>query len=305
MKYTFYYGIRNNKIDITKGVMKKCLDNNMIYIPANETIRCFLFTDVMPYVLKSIFVQTENKLIEYSWDKNVYIDLETDQIYVNHLPDNRVCINPTEELLKLHGTLQNAYGSFRDEFPEQDMVYRFLKGKEKVLEIGANHGRNSLIISYILNQNNNFNMVSLETNAETSAELKHNRDLNHHHFHIENSALSNRKLIQCGWDTKPSEVLEKNHFWVKTISWKELNDKYNIVFDTLILDCEGAFYYILLDMPEILDNINLIIMENDYKDISHKEYINNVLKKNGFNVVYTDSGGWGPCYDFFYEVWKK
>ena len=77
------------------------------------------------------------------------------------------------------------------------------------------------------------------------------------------------------------------------------------MFDTLIMDCEGAFYFILLDMPEILDNITMIIMENDYFDITKKQYIDNILKKNNFYRDYVEPGGWGPCEAFFYEVWKK
>jgi hypothetical protein len=33
------------------------------------------------------------------------------------------------------------------------------------------------------------------------------------------------------------------------ITLEELNRKYNIMFDTLVLDCEGAFYYLLMEMP--------------------------------------------------------
>ena len=92
---------------------------------------------------------------------------------------------------------------------------------------------------------------------------------------------------------------------INIITYDEIKKKYNIVFDTLILDCEGAFYYILMDMPEILENIKLIIMENDYHNIDHKNYIDSILKSNNFYVDYTQSGGWGPCYNNFYEVWKK
>jgi len=60
-----------------------------------------------------------------------------------------------------------------------------------------------------------------------------------------------------------------------------------------------------MDMPEILNNINLIIMENDYHDISQKNYIDKILRNNNFSVIYTESGGWGPCYNNFFEVWKK
>jgi hypothetical protein len=72
-----------------------------------------------------------------------------------------------------------------------------------------------------------------------------------------------------------------------------------------VLDCEGAFYYILMDMPELLNNINLIIMENDYWDISHKNYIDDVLVKHNFYRDYVEPGGWGPCCNNFFEVWKK
>lgn len=60
-----------------------------------------------------------------------------------------------------------------------------------------------------------------------------------------------------------------------------------------------------MDMPEILTNINLIIMENDYHDIKHKEYIDTVLIENNFQMEHSESGGWGPCKYYFYEVWKK
>jgi hypothetical protein len=60
-----------------------------------------------------------------------------------------------------------------------------------------------------------------------------------------------------------------------------------------------------MDMPEILDNINLIIMENDYHDLQKKEYVNELLTKNRFVVQYSEGGGWGPCKHFFFEVWAK
>ena len=184
------------------------------------------------------------------------------------------------------------------------MAVRFLTGNEKVLEIGGNIGRNSLIIASILQDNNNF--VTLESDVNIAKQLTENRDINNFKFYIENSALSNRKLIQHSWDTIPSDILLDGYNWVDTITLINLKNKYNIEFDTLILDCEGAFYYILMDMPEILNNINLIIMENDYNNISHKNYIDEILTKNNFIIRYTECGGWGgPCYNNFFEVWKR
>jgi len=210
-----------------------------------------------------------------------------------------------ETLLEIQSKLKINYGSFNEEIPEQLMVIKYLTGTEKVLEIGGNIGRNTLIISYILNNKNNNNLVTLESDTNIAKQLTENRDINNLNFNIENSALSNRKLIQKGWDTIPSDTLLEGYNWIKTITLNELMNKYNIIFDTLVLDCEGAFYYILMDMPEILNNIKLFIMENDYHDITHKEYIDKILIANNFYKDYVESGGWGPCYNNFFEVWKK
>jgi FkbM family methyltransferase len=162
-----------------------------------------------------------------------------------------------EKLHRIHNTLRIDHGSLNEEVPEQLMVVKYLTGTEKVLEIGGNIGRNSLVINSILKDNKN--LVVLESDSSIADQLLENRNLNNFNFHIENSALSNRKLIQIGWDTIVSEELLEGYKLVNTIKYDELLSKYNIHFDTLVIDCEGAFYYILMDTPEILANINLII----------------------------------------------
>jgi GR25 family glycosyltransferase involved in LPS biosynthesis len=207
------------------------------------------------------------------------------------------------KLQTIHSNLQIKHGSLNDEVPEQKMSVKYLTGNEKVLEIGGNIGRNSLVIAYILKNNSDF--VTLECDLNIANQLIENRDLNHFTFHVENSALSKRKLIQKNWDTMPSDTLQEGYNWVNTITLDELKCKYKINFDTLVLDCEGAFYYILMDMPEILDSIKLIIMENDYHEKSKKEFVDKILLKNNFYVAHQEAGGWGPCYHNFFEVWKK
>ena len=71
------------------------------------------------------------------------------------------------------------------------------------------------------------------------------------------------------------------------------------------MDCEGAFYYILQEMPDILQNIKLVIMENDYNTIEQKRFVDEKMRQNGLERVHWEAGGWGPCYPFFYEVWKR
>ena len=278
-------------------VYDKCSKEGIIFIPASDVHRAHIFGDPLPNVLKSIFINN----IEYL---NINIYIENNNVYTNIVPDNILQVYNIDiykyKLDKLHQKLKLNFGSFKDEYPEQLMAIKYLKGNEKVLEIGGNIGRNSLIIGSIVEK-----LVTLETEQNIVKQLTYNRDINNMKFLIENSALSNRRLIQRGWETIPSDKDLPGYVEVKTISWNNLNEKYNMVFDTLVLDCEGAFYYILMDMPEILTNINLIIMENDYNDIEHKKYVDYVLLKNNFYNDYKEGGGWGPCTNNFFEVWKK
>jgi len=209
------------------------------------------------------------------------------------------------KLATIHTKYKLTYGQFWEELPEQKMAARYLTGKEKVLEIGGNLGRNTFVIAHIVGDDN---LVTLESNPLFAAQLMVNRNMNGRHFHIEASALSARKLIQNHWTSQPSEVLQDDHQWVNTITWADLQKKYNIPFDTLVLDCEGAFYYILVDTPEILDNINLIIMENDFRTGEHKEYARNQFKERGFQSIYHERHpdiNWHPDILDFFEVWKK
>lgn len=301
MDIKIYYGINNNKVlDVTETCMNKLTTNNIITIPKNDNKRSKIFGDPIYGVYKYIYIKSNNKIDEFNDSYDIYIDLINNKITTDDEYEMRI----DKQINDIHSQLKINHGSFDDELPEQKMAVRYLTGNEKVLEIGGNIGRNSLIIGHILGSNAH-NFVTLESDESISKQLKENRDLNNMEFHIENSALSKRKLIQRGWDTMESNILLPGYININTITLDQLNSKYNIDFDTLILDCEGAFYYILMDMPEILKNIKLIIMENDYKDLYHKIYIDTILKENNFYVDYCESGGWGPCYDNFFEVWKK
>jgi len=294
------YGISSINMDVTKICLDKLNNSTIIKIPTGDIDRSILFEiDPLPNVLKSVFfVDDDNNITEYSDKFEIHIDINIKKVIHTYNYDELKL-----RLDEIHNNLKLDYGSFTEEYPEQLMTLKYLSGNENVLEIGGNIGRNSLVIASILN--NNGNLVTLESDSEICEQLKHNRDMNNFTFNIENSALSKRKLIQRDWDTIESDTLLNGYKEINIIDLEKLNSKYNIIFDTLVLDCEGAFYYILMDMPEILNNIKLIIMENDYWDINKKNYIDSILKQNGFEVDYSSSGGWGPCYSNFYEVWKK
>jgi FkbM family methyltransferase len=207
----------------------------------------------------------------------------------------------TQKLKEIHSKLKLLYGNFSEEYPEQLMVAMFLPSNSKVLELGANIGRNSCVIASILDDSKN--LVSLESCKETIFYLTKNRNKNRLHFNIENAALSKVPLIQNGWISIPSTEVLPGYFKVNTITFDQLQNKYKMKFDTLVVDCEGALYYILKDAPEILKDIQLIIIENDFTKASHYQYVFDLFKKNGFEIVFNEKSCWGE--NGFYQVWKK
>lgn len=296
------YGVQGKWTDVTEICMQKLKYDNYIIIPNNDVVRANLLGDPLHSILKSISFTNADGTTEYNETCTIFIDLSTNTV-LKEVPAEVRQLDPREKLATLQKSLMLLHGSFSDEFPEQLMAVRYLTGKEKVLEIGGNIGRNSLIIGSLLE--NKKDMVVLECDPGISRQLTENRDVNHLSFQIEASALSKRRLIQKGWDTIVSDVDLPGYHVVPTLTYEELMEKYKIPFDTLVLDCEGAFYYILQDMPEILNGIQRIIMENDYHNYNEKEYVDKTLHANGFEVEYKEAGGWGPCYSHFFEVWKR
>ena len=299
------YGIIDKNIDVTNICLTKLIKNNVITIPANDIVRDKIFTDPLYGTLKKIFICKNNDISTYDHTVSIEINIIT----------NNITTFSESKLTNIYSKLTIKHGTFNEKILKQKILSRYLTGTEKVLEIGSNNCVISLIIASILYNNTNF--VTLEHDSHNAEQLLENKDLNNLNFHVENSTLSTlsiqhtettryvQHLIPEGWITTASDEILPGYKPVKTITFDELKLKYNINFDTLVLDCEGAFYYILMDMPEILDNINMIIMENDYTEINKKIYINNILKNNNFEVIYSEYGGWGPCFDCFFEVWKK
>jgi FkbM family methyltransferase len=295
MKIT--YGLDDKTVDVTEICLTKLVNRNIITIPSGDNTRAGFFSDPLFGTVKKIYILNGSTLTEYDANQTIKINIVDNTI---HSISN---LEIDTKLSTIQSKLHLNYGSFEHELPEQKMVTRYLTGKEKVLEIGGNIGRNSLIIASILEDSSN--LVVLESDTNIANQLRENRELNNFQFKIENSALSKRKLIQKGWNTIVSDTVLEGYQPVNTITMTELSSKYKIEFDTLVLDCEGAFYYILMDMPEIINNVNLIVMENDYWELSHKIYIDAVLTKNNFYRDYVEGEGWGPCVNYFFEVWKR
>lgn len=186
-------------------------------------------------------------------------------------------------------SLKIKYGSFDEELTEQKLCYKYIIPTDKILEIGGNIGRVSMILSKLLNDSRN--LVVLETDNDIYKLLIENKKINNLNFNTINAALSKQKIYQKGPNSYTENELQitntpKTNFTeINTIEYDTIETICNIKFNTLVVDCEGAFYHIIRDFEYILNNINKIIIENDYKIIEYKNYVNNILLKYGFISV--------------------
>ena len=283
----FEYGTKNNKIDVTDIIYKNIMKDDKITIPHNDLSRKKLFKiDPCPNKVKSVYINDK----EYNDSLEIIIH------------NNIITINEPykEKLYKIHNELKFE-GNIKDELPEQLLSVQYINPNSKILEIGSNIGRNSCIIAKLLKDSSN--LTTIETIKKSIEILTKNKNQNNLRFNIIEGALSKKPLIQKGWrcQIQENDIILPGFTKVKTFNYSLIKDNY----DTLVIDCEGAFYYILIDFPEILNNIKLIIIENDFIDIKHKEYVDNLLNKNGLKSIYHMPGGKGPCRNKFYEVFKK
>ena len=304
-----WYGIKTNRREVTRMV-QSLLKYGVLFVSEGDAARTELFRmDPMVGTLKSVFItdlQIDNEIV-LSPSQSAYIDWDNNKVFrigLDQLPiDIRFPIASEQKLSRIHAQLRFSHGSLQDEYPEQLIAASFLRGPETVLEIGGNIGRNSLVIASSLHDPTR--LLTLECDPISSAALTENRDQNPFPFRIECAALSKRPLFQKGWQT--SDVGDPAEGWtpIKTVTYTELVSSYNLRFDTLVLDCEGAFYFIVQDMPEVLTNIRMVIMENDYSDLRYYTYVANALTEHGLKCVYSKSLGNDSmvCASNFYEVW--
>jgi FkbM family methyltransferase len=284
--------------------------SGMVEIPSGDSNRAQLLGDPLHGVVKHLKIIIRGEETIYDESDPCLIDTTGLDLSSFELPGRNdswwpqlEAASPTQKLDIIHQNIRFMGGSIRDEYPEQLMVATFLQPDMKVLEIGSNIGRNTLTIASLLADQSN--LVTLESDAETCRLLEVNRRANRYEFKIENAALSYRKLIQRGWNTIPSDEVLPGYKAVPTITFQELEAKHQIQFDTVVADCEGALYWILLDYPELFQHINLLMVENDYNDPVQKSTVDAIVRASGLKRIYSKPGPWGPSADCFYEVWRR
>lgn len=331
-----FYGDGSTYLDVTEAAITSCFDGNRIFIAAGDT-GSYFFPDPVPGYLKTIIVTREFDTgmecrLFHSNEPIRLIPTEAEHQQIAAILDQvhggkpKVIEQPpagynTEAKIDFyHSQLRFTGGDITHEWVEQSMAVDFLDPGAQVLELGSNIGRNTLLIACILNDPRN--LVTVECNPFFVELLRNNQFANRLDFHIEAAALSHRKLMQStnncqfgsaaeAWEAIPGEELLPGHEWIPTVTFTELEAKYQRRFDTLVADCEGALYYILEDDPTLLANITTIIVESDYRVVEHKRSVELRFVDYGFErvravpLVPNLTALPQECADSFWEVWKR
>ena len=198
----------------------------------------------------------------------------------------------------------------QEEYIEQVMssiaITCYYKTGDRILEIGCNYGRNTLILSNLVGSEN---IVAIDVVHDYVDTCKQNlQNNNFSNYTVIPVAISNTPLKRKGWLTLEyniSQPLEEGYQTVDTITWTDFKKHYG-TFQILVADCEGSLYKIIQENDDFLDTIHTIVVENDYDTIEKKEFVDMFYIKKGFVKVFNypiDLDIPHAC--DFYSIWTK
>ena len=177
----------------------------------------------------------------------------------------------------------NKIHHLRVERKEQILCETYLNESCIVLELGARYGTVSCVIEKIIK--NPKHLVVIEPDERVWASLENNRNNNNCSFNIVKGFVSLKPLIlenHNEWNGYATSSKESEISTIPSYTLSEIQDKYNIVFNTLVADCEGFLGIFLEENPILYSQLQIIIFEKDYPKVCNYKKIKDTLKQNGF-----------------------
>ena len=171
------------------------------------------------------------------------------------------------------------------ELSEKKLIEKYLEKEDVVLELGGCLGVISLVTNKIIS--NKKNHVVLEIDKMKFDFLKLNRDENKAKFQLLNAAISDKKNIYYQpstnfWGGKITSN-SKNKL-IETFNLLDIEKKFNITFNTLIMDIEGGEIEIF--KKQNLNKVKKVIFENHYThDLKQNNYIKKIMGGIGFKKI--------------------
>ena len=177
---------------------------------------------------------------------------------------------------------------------EQSQAEQYITEDSVVLELGARYGTVSCVINNRLK--NKSNQVSVEPDSSVWDSLEKNMHANGCKFNLIKGVISMQSLelihVPHGYGNTTVKSVSSV---IPKYSLDQVEQDYNLKFDTLVADCEGFLGQFFEENPRLYNQLKLVIFEKDNPSKCNYTVILENLKANGFtNLV---SG--------FHEVWKK
>ena len=178
------------------------------------------------------------------------------------------------------------------ESEEQKQAEQYIEPDSVVLELGARYGTVSCIINKKLN--NKYNQVSVEPDSRVWHALESNKAANGCKFNILKGFVSKTNLEVVG-EGYGATFKESSSTQSKSYTVEDIEEQYDLKFNTLVADCEGCLEKLFDENPKFYKNLRLVLFEKDYPDKCNYNKIIEKFKANGFKQIV----------DGFHSVWKK
>ena len=167
------------------------------------------------------------------------------------------------------------------EVQEQHDANLYIKPDDKVLELGARWGGISITINKILK--NKKDHVAVEPESIVWDALEKNRDRHYCEFKICKGAISNKPLKMNdggyqGFGNYTSHVVDGD------VNLFKISD-FDIDFNVLVVDCEGALQNFYDENKEFFKQLRLILFERDRKEACDYDYLENEFINLGFKKL--------------------
>jgi FkbM family methyltransferase len=185
-------------------------------------------------------------------------------------------------ILKLYDENNIEIKSTDAEYPEQCLSHTFIEPSACVLELGARYGSVSCIINKKLETKSN--QVSVEPDSNVWNALERNILINDCNVNIHKGFVSRKplELLNYGYASISTHVHTSTK---ESLSVDQLQDKYGLIFDTLVADCEGFLESFFDENPNLYSQLHTVIFEADYPNKCNYDKIRSTLKNNGFNEL--------------------
>ena len=183
------------------------------------------------------------------------------------------------------------------EIVEQNLVKKYVKPDDRVLELGARYGSVSIVTNKIVKDKSSHYVV--EPDSEVWNCLEKNMELNDCKFNIIKGVISKKKYRLEGHGYSRRTVIDSS-YGKSQVQCYEIPKKN---FNVLIVDCEGFFETFYNENKSFFKDLETIIFESDEPERCNYDYLLNQFSNLGFKVIECIEEP--TCKNMFHYVLKK